>query len=330
MARRTLIRTAAALLLTALSSTASLAEETTVKIGWLRSSLSLALHPIAIEEGFYARQGIAPKVTVVRSGDGALGTQLVMSRDLDFYIGTVSDIARLNSQAIDAKQKPILTVFAVGAPGATHLVVKKGLEYKSVADLKGLRIGVTSPGSTHIITFRHYLGDQGTSLEGLAVKLVTLSGDDMPAALLSGQIDAFLHSQPTPSIAVANGAGRIALAPSDMGVAGASPNVGLIARADWAQSNPEIVRKMVTALREASIAYPSIPKERVVSVAVKYLGGDPELVLASYPYVDPRLVVDQQKGADIYWSVEMAAMKTRGEVSPGFEQKDMFNFSYAR
>ena len=52
---------------------------------------------------------------------------------------------------------------------------------------------------------------------------------------------------------------------------------------------------------------------------------DPELIAASRQYVDPRLV-DLQEGADIYWTVEMSAMKERGEVSEDFEQEDMFGF----
>ena len=39
----------------------------------------------------------------------------------------------------------------------------------------------------------------------------------------------------------------------------------------------------------------------------------------------PRLV-ELREGADIYWTVEMAAMKERGEVSDDFTQEDMFGF----
>jgi len=301
---------------------------TPVRMGWLRSSLSLIMHPIAVEEGFYARNGIAPQVTEIRSGDGGIGTQSVMTGDLDIYIGVVSDVAKLNSQAKDIGQTPPLVVVALGSPGATNLVLREGIPYQSIGDIKGLRIGVSSLGSAHLVTFRHYLAEQGTTVEQLQLQLVRVGGSDMPAALVSNQIDGFLHSQPTPAIAVATGGAKLVLAPSQMGTAGTSPNVGIIASRRWAAENGDTLRKVVAALKQASAAYADIPTARVVEIAVKYLGGDPETLTASRPFVDPR-IVDLRAGADTYWSVEMSAMKERGEVAKNFEQSDMFDFDIA-
>jgi NitT/TauT family transport system substrate-binding protein len=301
-----------------------------VKLGWLKSSLSLVLSPIAMDEGFYSKNGLAPQVTEIRSGDGSLGPQSVMASQLDFYIGVISDVAKLNSQAIDAGAKPPLMVFAVGSPGATNLVLRNDIPFSSIQDIKGLRIAVSSLGSAHLVTFRQYLAEQHTSVEALNLQLLSVDGGDMPAALVTGQIDGFLHSQPTPAIAVATGKAKLVLTPAQMGRAGTSPNVGLIARTDWAKAHADVVKRMIAALREASDAYPSLPRQTVTDIAVKYLGGDPAIVAASFDSIDPRLVPDPQKGADTYWSVEMAAMKTRGEVSPDFKQSDMFDFSLAR
>lgn len=312
----------------ALPGLAAAQEATPVKIGWLRSSLSLIMHPIAVEEGFYKKHGIDPQVTEIRSGDGGVGTQTVMTGDLDIYIGVVSDVAKLNSQAKDIGQEPPLVVAALGSPGATNLVLRKDVPFTTVADIKGLRLGVSSLGSAHLVTFRHYLAEEGTSVEDLQLQLVRVGGSDMPAALVSNQIDGFLHSQPTPSIAVATGEAKLALSPAQMGEAGKSPNVGIITSKRWAAANGETLRKVVAALKDASAAYADMPQERVVEIAVKYLGGDPVTIAASHPTVDPR-IVDFRTGADIYWSVEMEAMKGRGEVSESFAQEDMFDFDLA-
>ncbi|MGV3651248.1 MAG: ABC transporter substrate-binding protein [Devosia sp.] len=304
-------------------------EPTTVRIGWLRSSLSLIMHPIAVEEGFYAKNGINPVVTEVRSGDGGIGTQSVMTGDLDIYIGVVSDVAKLNSQAKDIGQEPPLVVAALGSPGATNLVLRNSVPFETIADIKGLRIGVSSLGSAHLVTFRHYLAEQNTSVEDLQLQLVRVGGSDMPAALVSNQIDGFLHSQPTPAIAVATGEAKLVLAPSQMGTAGTSPNVGIIASRKWAAENGDTLARVVKSLKEASAAYGDMPVERVVEIAVQYLGGEPATIAASHPFVDPR-IVDLRTGADTYWSVEMSAMKERGEVAESFEQADMFDFEVAQ
>lgn len=307
--------------------TLALADEATkVRIGWLRSSLSLILHPIAVEEGYYAKHGIAPEVTEVRSGDGSIGAQSVMQGRMDVYIGVVSDVAKLNSQAKDAKQAPPLTIVAIGSPGATNLVLKAGLPYNSVQDLRRLRLGISSPASAHLVTFRHFLREQGTSVEELGIELVKVGGSDMPPALVSDQIDGFLHSQPTPAVAVATGKAWLALAPSQMGEAGKSPNVGVIVGVNWLEQNADTAERIVAALQEASDAYRTLPRERIVEIALKYLGGEPELIAASIEHVDPSLV-DLKAGADTYWSVEMAAMMERGEVGPDLEQADMFTFA---
>lgn len=297
-----------------------------VKIGWLRSSLSLILHPIAMEEGFYTRHGIKPEVTEVRSGDGAIGPQSVMQGRMDVYIGVVSDVAKLNSLAKENKQPLPLTIVALGSPGATNLVLKKGLPYKSVQDLKGKKLGVSSLGSAHLVTFRHFLKEQGTTVEALGLELVKVGGSDMPPALITSQIDGFIHSQPTPAIAVASGEGWLALSPKQMGEAGKSPNVGVIIRSDWAKSNAETAAKIAAALKDASDAYKTLPKQRIVAIATKYLGGEPDLIAASIDSVDPS-IVDLKAGANTYWSVEMAAMKERGEVDKDLQQEDMFSLA---
>ncbi len=310
----------------ALGSGGALAQDLTkVKTGWLRSSLSLVLHPIALDEGFYKKRGVEPVTKVIRSGDGAIGPQSVMSGELEVYIGVISDVAKINSEALEIGQQPPLAVVAIGSPGATNLVLKKTLPFNGLDDIKGLRIGVSSLGSAHLVTFRQFLAEKNTTVEKLGLRLVALGGGDMPPALVSGQIDGFLHSQPTPSIAIATGQAKLVLAPSQMGIAGTSPNVGIIVSRKWAVANKAALTKFVAGLRDASDAYASIPKDRIVKIAASHLGGEPELIAASYDSVDPRLVAGQQ-GADTYWSVEMSAMKERGEVGKNFQQKDLFDF----
>ena len=240
----------------------------------------------------------------------------------------MSELARLDAVAVEQGAPPPLVAVAVGTPGATHLVVHKDLPFKDVEDLRGKTLGVSSLGSIHVVMFRHYLASRGLTTEKLGLKLLRVGGGEMPPALLTKQIDGFLHSQPTPSIAVSTGAGRVALAPNDMGEVGKSPTSAIMVRRDWATKNPEAVRRVIAAFSDASELFSTLPKDRLMQIAQSATGSDTKELENALPYVDPRLVKDFRAGVDIYWRTEIAAMKERGEVVDKFNQADMFDFSF--
>lgn len=300
-----------------------------VRIGWLKASLTTIAQPIAEQEGLYAKRGIAARVTAVTSGNNATGIESLLRGDYDIYFGAMSEMARLNAVAVEQGAPPPLVAVAVGTPGATHLVVHKDLPFKDVEDLRGKTLGVSSLGSIHVVMFRHYLASRGLTTEKLDLKLVRISGGDMPPALLTKQIDGFLHSQPTPSIAVSTGAGRVALAPNDMGEVGKSPTSAIMARRDWASKNPEAIRRVIVAFEDASEQFTTMPKDRLMQIAQSATGSDTKELENALPYIDPRIVKNFREGVDIYWRTEIAAMKERGEVIDKFNQSDMFDFSYA-
>ena len=299
-----------------------------VRIGWLKASLTTIAQPIAEQEGLYAKRGLAARVTAVTSGNNATGIESLLRGDYDVYFGAMSELARLDAVAIEQGAPPPLVAVAVGTPGATHLVVHKDLPFKDVEDLRGKTLGVSSLGSIHGVMFRHYLASRGLTTEKLGLKLLRVGGGEMPPALLTKQIDGFLHSQPTPSIAVSTGAGRVALAPNDMGEVGKSPTSAIMVRRDWATKNPEAVRRVIAAFSDASDLFSTLPKDRLMQIAQSATGSDTKELENSLPYVDPRLVKDFRAGVDIYWRTEIAAMKERGEVVDKFNQADMFDFSF--
>src|SRR5690606_32878083 len=100
----------------------------------------------------------------------------------------------LNGVAVENKMTPPLVAVAIGTPGATHLVVSNDINYESLESLRGKTIGVSSPGSIHVVMFRHFLSGQGLTTDSLGMKIVRVGGSDMVPALVTGQIDGFLHS----------------------------------------------------------------------------------------------------------------------------------------
>lgn len=300
-----------------------------VHIGWLKASLTTIAQAVAEEEGLYAENGLDARITAVQSGGNATGIEALLRGDFDVYFGAMSELARLNGVAVEQGGQPPLAAVAIGTPGATHLVVANDLDFKSIEDLRGKTIGVSSLGSIHLVMFRHFLASQGTTTEALELKLLRVGASDMPPALLTNQIDGFLHSQPTPSVAEARGAGKVALGPQDMGEVGQSPTSALMVRRDWAAANAETVKRVIATFRQASDMLDTLPRERLLAIAQAAIGAETEVLERALPFVNPRLVDDFAAGSEIYWRTEIAAMKERGEMIESFSPEQMFDFSYA-
>ena len=117
--------------------TASANDATELRIGVLRSSLLAAIHAVALEDGFYARNSLAVKETDFDSGNGTAGFESVLRGDLDVYIGTLAELTRVDAQAIAAHQPPPLAAVAAGYPSPTTLVLRNDIAFNSVSGSKG-------------------------------------------------------------------------------------------------------------------------------------------------------------------------------------------------
>ncbi|WP_213183915.1 ABC transporter substrate-binding protein [Desulfosarcina cetonica] len=153
--------------------------------------------------------------------------------------------------------QPVVIVAAL-CNKCSALVVKKGGPVKSVADLKGRKIGYV-PGTMHEILLRETLGRDGLSAETDA-RLVRVDFFDMGLALARGQIDAFLSGEPFPTLAVEQGYGAILSYPY-YGDAIGSINAGMLVSRETIEKHPELVLDMVTAHVQATGYLLSHPAE---------------------------------------------------------------------
>jgi NitT/TauT family transport system substrate-binding protein len=304
-------------------------DKTPIRLGVLHSSLFSVIHAVAQQRGYYARAGLEPTVREFRSGDGSAGLEAALRGDLDAYIGTLVEITRVDSAAIASGKGAPLAVVAAGVPGITTLVLRKDIPYSSPQDLKGLRIGVSSPGTNHLVIFRYFLGEKGLTTESIGMKLIRVGGSDMPSALLTNQIDGFLHSEPTVSTAIAKANAKIVLGGSDLGIAGQSPNLSVNVRRDWMQKHRDVTQRLVRALEDASRDYRSIPKSEMLKIFSNYEHADDDVLALAYDHLDPRLFNLRQM-MEAYWTVSVAAMKQRGEVGDNLKPEDVFDLSFSR
>jgi ABC-type nitrate/sulfonate/bicarbonate transport system substrate-binding protein len=150
----------------------------------------------------------------------------------------------------------------------------------------------------------------------------------MPPALLSRQIDGFLHSEPTVTIAVMKAHGKIAMTRRDFGAEAKAPALGVIVARKWAAAHRPIVEDVIRALWRTTNDYPAMPRADVEKIFSDYIHSEPDVIAAAYPHVDPRLY-DLREMADAHLQIAVSAMVQRGEVPAELKLADIFDLSFA-
>lgn len=144
--------------------------------------------------------------------------------------------------------QPVVVVAAL-CNKASALVVRRGGPVRTVADLRGRKIGYV-PGTMHEILLRETLQRAGLS-PTKDVELVRVDFFDMAAALGQGAIDAFLSGEPFPSLAVARGYGQILSYPY-YGEAVGTVNAALLVTRAMIEQHPAAVQRLVDAHARAT------------------------------------------------------------------------------
>jgi NitT/TauT family transport system substrate-binding protein len=179
-----------------------------IKVGVLKLTSSAPVF-VGVEKGFFKDAGIEPELVFFQAA-APIATALAAGQ-LD--VGATGLTAALYNIVLGGEQLWIVADKGREWPGypLVAIVVQKELwdgGLRSIADLKGKRIGVTQLGST----FHYHIGNilEKNGLKLADVKIVPLQA--MPAtveALKGKQVDAILVPQPFPGATEALGFGKI-------------------------------------------------------------------------------------------------------------------------
>jgi NitT/TauT family transport system substrate-binding protein len=137
--------------------------------------------------------------------------QAIIAGELD--VGTTASEAAISGRAAGA---PIYVV-AGFAKGGVRLVSRPDLRIKTVADLKGKKVGVTRGGIQEVLLMAELqkAGLTADTVPGKDVQLIYLAYADLNQALLGKNIDAMMQSEPQSSQAINKGFGVEVLKPYD-------------------------------------------------------------------------------------------------------------------
>jgi len=152
--------------------------------------------PLTVTErlGYFKDAGLDVEITDLQGGARAL--QALMGGSADVVTGAYDHTIQMH-----AKNQPIAAVVQLGRfPGfALGVIAAKAVVYKGPQDLKGMKIGVTAPGSsTHFMAaymmVRNGLKPDDASFIGVGVSSTAV------AAVRRAEIDAIVSSDPMVSM----------------------------------------------------------------------------------------------------------------------------------
>lgn len=303
----------------------------TVRFGVLYPNLTTVIHEIAMKTGAYERQGLKVKETRFKSGQTVDGVEQLWRGEFDFYMGGAPEVPRLNSRVMESGGTPPLAVVSGANPGHTSLVLSNKLQPKSIDEIldKPLRIAVSSPSSVHLAFFRGYLtNEKKIDANSIPWQFLPLEAGNMLAALTTDQIDGFLHSEPTTTLAIIHKVGHLFMSGrrGDMGP-NPPPATFLSSRRDFIKDSRPVAERFMKAIFDANKAFKEAPKADMVKIIAEWGGQEDSIVDAAYERMDPTTSMTEAQALK-WWKIIGTTMVERGEIVASIDpMRDVFDLS---
>jgi NitT/TauT family transport system substrate-binding protein len=277
MLRRTFLAAAAAIVAAGPALSQGAPEKASVNLGVGGKPLLYYL-PLTVAEkkGYFKEEGL--DVSINDFGGGAKSLQALVGGSVDVVTGAYEHTIRMQ-----AKGQDIVAVAELGRyPGIVIAVHKsKADQIKSAADLKGMKIGVTAPGSSTMLTAQYAMVKAG--LKPTDASFIGVGGGaSAVAAMKKGEIDAIAHLDPVISKLEADGDIRVLIdtrteAGSKALWGGSNPAAVLYMKRDFVEKNPNTTQRLTNALVKALKWLATAKPEDVAAVVPEeyHLGDKP-------------------------------------------------------
>ncbi len=154
---------------------------------------------IAKQLGYFRDEGL--DVTIAAFSGGSKALEAMLGGSTDMTAGAYS-----NTLTMAAKGQKLVTIAAqVVCPGWVFGVSRKNFDkVKSPADLKGMRVGVSAPGSSTHMVVNYILHKAGLKADDVSIIGVGQAAGAV-AAVRAGQIDALIVNDPVATMLVDGG-----------------------------------------------------------------------------------------------------------------------------
>lgn len=241
--------------------------------------------PLTIAErlGYFKDEGLDVEISDFEGGSKAL--QAVVGGSADVVSGAWENTIDQQPKGLNMQGFVLMGRYPAISVGVAKA---KAASYKSPKDLKGMKIGVSAPGSSTNRVVWHLLAKDGLKPEDVSIIGVG-STSGAVAAMSSGQLDAMSNVDPVMTMLETSGA--VVLIADTRTEAGTKavfgsaemPAASLYSPISFVQKNPNTVQALANAIVRALLwLQKATPEQIVATVPPEYLLGSKDVYLASY------------------------------------------------
>jgi NitT/TauT family transport system substrate-binding protein len=244
--------------------------------------------PLTIAErlGYFKDEGLEVEISDFDGGSKAL--QAMVGGSADVVTGAWENTIDQQPKGLNMQGVVLMGRYPAISVG---IAKAKAASYHSPKDLKGMKIGVSAPGSSTNRMVWHLLAKDGLKPEDVSIIGVGSSAGAV-AAMTSGQLDAMSNVDPIMTVLETTGAVTIVAdtrtAKGTEAVFGSAdmPAASLYAPISFIQKNPNTTQALANALVRALLwLQTATPEQVAATVPPEYLLNNKEAYLASYAKV---------------------------------------------
>ena len=205
---------------------------------------------IAEKKGYFAEEGL--NVTINDFKGGSQSLQALQGGSVDVVAGAYEHTIRMQ-----VKGRPVIALIELGRFPGIVLAVKSALKdkVKKPGDLKGMKVGVTAPGSSTNNFVNYLLAKDGVKPDEVSIIGIG-AGPTAVAAIKRGEIDALSNLEPVISTLTRDDSVYVlADTRTEEGskaiFGGNSSAAVLYATPEFIEKNPETTQRLVNAMHKA-------------------------------------------------------------------------------
>jgi NitT/TauT family transport system substrate-binding protein len=265
---------------------AAITQAQPVRIAYLQSDIHQLPCWVALEKGFFEKEGVKVEVAgIFKAGPELMSAFAAGALDMG-YVGVAPA-----TTAVANKTVKVVVLAQVNTEGSAIVVRKEG-KIQNIPDLVGKSAAVPGHATVQDSLFRKALLKFRTEPD--QVKIMVLKPPEMIGALRTDQIDAFIAWEPYPAKAVTMGVGRILAFSRDIWKD--HPCCVLAADAKFLEDHMEKAKGVVRGHVKA-IEFIRQHREEAIKIGVKYTGMDEASIRLAMENVNytPVLSVEGEK-----------------------------------
>ena len=240
--------------------------------------------PLTLTErlGYFKDEGLNVRISDFAGGTRSL--EAVVGGSADVVAGAYEHTINMQSR----RQHFQGFVLTGSAPQITVAIVSRLADkYKSPKDLKGLKVGISAPGSSTNMVINYLAAKGGLKPSDFAVIGVG-AGASVITAVDQGRVE--VVSQTDPAVTMLEKAGKVKVIAetrtpegTEKIFGGPMPAASLYAPIDFVKKNPHTVQALTNAtVRALKWMQEASPQQILKTVPEEYLLGDPAMYLFAY------------------------------------------------